>query len=56
MFNFDRKTLYIVIGIVLVISLVSMGTEGILGMLLTLPGVIIAINFTNLHTLLLHTN
>lgn len=45
MFNFDRKTLYIVIGIVLVISLVSMGTEGILGMLLTLPGVIIAITF-----------
>lgn len=45
MFNFDRKTLYIVIGIVLAISLVSMGTEGILGMLLTLPGVIIAITF-----------
>lgn len=44
-FNFDRRTLYIIIGAVLVLSLVSMGTEGIMGMLLTLPGVIIAITF-----------
>ncbi len=56
MFNFDRKTLYIVIGIVLVISLVSMGTEGILGMLLTLPGVIIATFHEFAHAFLLHTN
>ena len=45
MFNFDRRTLYIIIGAILVISLVSMGTDGILGLLLTLPGVIIAITF-----------
>lgn len=45
MFNVDRRTLYIIMGAVLVISLVSMGTEGILGLLLTLPGVIIAITF-----------
>lgn len=45
MFNFDRKTLYIIIGAVLLFSLVSMGTEGIFGLLLTLPGVIIAITF-----------
>ncbi len=44
-FNFDRRILYIIIGAVLVLSLVSMGTEGIMGMLLTLPGVIIAITF-----------
>ena len=45
MFNFDRRTLYIIIGAILVISLVGMGTEGLLGLLLTLPGVIIAITF-----------
>ena len=44
-FNFDKKTIYIIIGVLLVFSLISMGTEGILGLLLTLPGVIIAMTF-----------
>jgi len=44
-FNFDRRILYIIIGAVLILSLGSMGTEGIMGLLLTLPGVIIAITF-----------
>lgn len=45
MFNFDRRTLYIIVGAVLIFALVSMGTEGIMGLLLSLPGVVIAITF-----------
>lgn len=45
MFNFDRRTIYIVGAAVLVLGLFSMGTEGIMGMLMSLPGVIIAITF-----------
>ena len=45
MFNFDRRTIYIVVAAVLVLGLFSMGTEGIMGMLMSLPGVIIAITF-----------
>lgn len=44
-FNFDRKTLYIILGALLLLSIVSMGTDGLLSILLTLPGVIIAITF-----------
>lgn len=42
-FNFDKKTLYIVIGILVVISLFSYGTEGIIDLLLSVPAVLIAI-------------
>ena len=43
--NMDKKTLYIILGVVAAISLLSMGTTGIMMTLLTLPGVIIAITF-----------
>ena len=44
-FNIDKKTIYILIGVFALISLVNMGIDGILATLLTLPGVIIAITF-----------
>jgi len=44
-FSFDKRILYIIIGILVVSSLMSMGTEGILGLLFTLPGVLLAITF-----------
>ncbi|MBQ6816821.1 MAG: site-2 protease family protein [Bacilli bacterium] len=43
--NFDKRILYIIIGAVLLFSLVNMGGDGLMGLLLTLPGVIIAITF-----------
>lgn len=44
-FGFDKRILYIIIGILVVSSLMSMGTAGIVGLLFTLPGVLIAITF-----------
>lgn len=44
-FNFDRRILYIVLALVLVFSFANSGTDNLLGLLLTLPGVIIAITF-----------
>ena len=44
-FNFDRKAIIIVIAIMLVAWIISAGTNGILGILLSLPGVIIAMTF-----------
>ncbi len=44
-FNFDRKTLFIIIGILLLLTLLNMGSYNILVTILTLPGVIIAISF-----------
>ena len=44
-FSFDKRILYIIIGILIVSSLMSMGTGGILGLLFTLPGVLLAITF-----------
>jgi len=44
-FGFDKRILYIIIGILVVSSLMNMGTAGILGMLFTLPGVLLAITF-----------
>ena len=44
-FNFDRKAIIIVIAIMLVAWVISAGTNGILGILLSLPGVIIAMTF-----------
>ena len=42
-FNFDKRTLYIVIGILVVLSLMSYGTEGIFGLVLSIPAVLLAI-------------
>ena len=42
-FNFDKRTLYIVIGILVVLSLMSYGTEGIFNLVLTIPAVLLAI-------------
>ncbi len=45
MFGFDKRTIIIVLAIVLGLSLISMGTIGILELLLTIPGVLIALTF-----------
>ncbi|MBQ2835976.1 MAG: site-2 protease family protein [Clostridia bacterium] len=42
-FNFDRKTLYIIIGILVVMSLSSYGTDGIFNLILSIPAVLLAI-------------
>ena len=42
-FNFDKKTLYIIIGILVLLSLASYGTEGIFDLLLSVPAVLLAI-------------
>ena len=42
-FNFDKKTLYIIIGILVVLSLASYGTEGIFDLILSVPAVLLAI-------------
>ena len=42
-FNFDKKTLYIIIGILVIISLASYGTDGIIDLLLSVPAVLVAI-------------
>ena len=44
-FNFDRRVLYIIIGLLLVFNIATSGTDSLLALLLTLPGVIIAITF-----------
>lgn len=44
-FNFDKRTLYIILGILVISTLVSSGTDFIFSTLLTLPGVILAITF-----------
>ncbi len=42
-FNFDKKTLYIIIGILVLLSLASYGTEGIFDLILSVPAVLLAI-------------
>ena len=42
-FGIDKKTLYIIIGILVVLSLASYGTDGIISLLLSIPAVLIAI-------------
>ncbi len=42
-FSFDKKTLYILVGILVVISLMNYGLEGIFGLLLSIPAVLLAI-------------
>lgn len=42
-FNFDKKSFYIIIGILVVLSLLSYGTEGLFGLVLSIPAVLLAI-------------
>lgn len=44
-FQFDNRILYIILGVMVIMGLVGMTTGTLLGLLLTLPGVIIAITF-----------
>lgn len=44
-FGFDRRTITIIIVVMIVLWLLSAGTEGILNLLLTIPGVLIALTF-----------
>ena len=44
-FAFDKKTITIVLAIILGLWLISAGTDGILNLLLTIPGVLIALTF-----------
>ena len=44
-FNLDRKTFFIIIGILMLSTLLTMGSYNILITILTLPGVILAISF-----------
>lgn len=44
-FQFDRRIMYIILGIMIIMSLATMSQSYILSLLLTLPGVIIAITF-----------
>lgn len=44
-FAFDKKTITIIIVVMLILWLVTTGTDGILNLLLTIPGVLIALTF-----------
>lgn len=44
-FSFDNRILYIVLGIMVIMGLVGMSAGSLMSLLLTLPGVIIAITF-----------
>jgi len=45
MFRFDNRMIYVILGVLVLSSLTTMTQSAILNMLLTLPGVIIAITF-----------
>ena len=42
-FNFDKRTLYIIVGILVVMSLMSGGTGNLFGLVLSIPAVLLAI-------------
>ena len=42
-FNFDKKTLYILIGVLVLLALLSYGTDGLFDLVLSIPAVLIAI-------------
>ena len=44
-FNFDKKSLYIILAILAVVWISQQGTAGILIKLLTLPAILIALTF-----------
>ena len=45
MFSFDRRSIYIILAVIILMNLANMGTGGLLSLILTIPGVIIAIGF-----------
>lgn len=47
MYNFgiDRRTLYIILAVIATLSIMSLGVSGIMSILLTLPGVLVALTF-----------
>lgn len=44
MFSFDKRAIYMILAIIVFLNVVNMGTGGLLSLLLTIPGVIIAIS------------
>ena len=44
-FQFDKRTLYIILGALLVLTIINLGTFNLIATLLTLPGVILALSF-----------
>jgi Zn-dependent protease len=44
-FRFDKRIIYIILGIFLIRSLIDGGTNNLLGILLSLPGIFIALTF-----------
>ncbi|MBR3132733.1 MAG: site-2 protease family protein [Clostridia bacterium] len=44
-YNFDKRSLFILMGVMILLTFVSLGTNNIIISILTLPGVIIAISF-----------
>ena len=42
-FNFDKRTLYMIVGILVVMSLMSYGTSGLFSLVLSVPAVLLAI-------------
>ena len=44
-FQFDKRILYIVLAIMVVMSITGMNKNYLMGLILTLPGVIVAITF-----------
>lgn len=42
-FNFDKRTLYLIIGILVITSLMSYGTAGIVSLILSIPAVLLAL-------------
>ncbi len=44
-FGIDKKTLYILLGILAIFTIANLGTSGILNILLSIPGVLIALTF-----------
>jgi Zn-dependent protease len=47
MFNFglDKRTIYIILAVIICYNILTLGTNGVISILLTLPGVLIALSF-----------
>ncbi len=44
-YGFDKKTLYIIIGVLIAITLINLGTNSLIGLLFSIPGVLLAMSF-----------
>ncbi len=44
-FRIDKRTIFIILGIMILLWLTRAGTEGILDLLYTIPGILIALTF-----------